>query len=121
MLILIREEGVWEDHGHSVKSRKSGEKLFIHLKAAYGRDNVRIVSVKQWREISLKQEQDLDMEEAKRRDADTRIAQRREAEAHAKLDRELHPPKDELREKRFEYFKKKFTNRKRKREDHDDS
>ena len=119
MLILIREDGIWEDHGHSIKSRNSRNAKILskHLKEAYGRDNIRIVTVKQWREISLKQEQDLQMEEAKRRDIEFQERLSAEARVRARVERDLHPPKDELREKRLEYFNKKFTNRKRKRED----
>jgi len=106
MLILIRENGEWIDHGHSVSSRRSGEKLMRHLSDAYGQENVRIVSVKAWKEIALKQTQDQEMHEAQLLDE-----QRRREEL------EMHPEKERLRQKRIEYFKKRFTSRKRKRED----
>ena len=110
MLILIRENGCWEDQGHQVESRRKGEPLMKHLKEAYGRDNVRIVTNKQWKEIQLKRQQD-DAAASARREA----IQKQEEEERKKMEEaELHPEKERLREKRIKFFSKvKLGKRKR--------
>ena len=110
MLVLVRVDGQWEDQGHSVQSRRKAEPLIKHLKEAYGRDNVRIVTNKQWKEIQLKRQQDEAAASVKREE----ILKQQEEEQRRMEEAELHPKKERLREKRVKFFSKlKLGKRKR--------